>query len=66
MSIRRTAIVLLSASLTAALSAPAVQAAQTPAGDDGLRAQHSLRAPVTDESLLLRHGGPIRKREHRQ
>ncbi len=53
MSIRRTAIVLLSASLTAALSAPAVQAAQTPAGDDGLRAQHSLRAPVTDEAFYF-------------
>jgi hypothetical protein len=38
MSIRRTAMVLLSASLTVTLSAPAVQAAQTPGGEDGLNA----------------------------
>ncbi|MET0641437.1 MAG: alpha-amylase family glycosyl hydrolase, partial [Jiangellaceae bacterium] len=53
MSIRRTAMVLLSASLTVTLSAPAVQAAQTPGGEDGLDAQHSLRAAVTDESFYF-------------
>ena len=53
MSIRRTAMVLLSASLTLTLSAPAVQAAQTPGGEDGLNAQHSLRAAVTDESFYF-------------
>ncbi|HET6752580.1 MAG TPA: alpha-amylase family glycosyl hydrolase, partial [Jiangellaceae bacterium] len=53
MSIRRTAMVLLSASLTITLSAPAVQAAQTPGGEDGLDAQHSLRAAVTDESFYF-------------
>jgi alpha-amylase len=53
MSIRRTAMVLLSASLTVTLSAPAVQAAQTPGGEDGLNAQHSLRAAVTDESFYF-------------
>ena len=53
MSIRRTAMVLLSASLTVTLSAPTVQAAQTPGGEDGLDAQHSLRAAVTDESFYF-------------
>ena len=53
MSIRRTAMVLLSASLTVTLSAPAVQAEQTPGGEDGLNAQHSLRAAVTDESFYF-------------
>jgi alpha-amylase len=53
MSIRRTAMVLLSASLTVTLSAPAVQAAQTPGGEDGLNARHSLRAAVTDESFYF-------------
>ena len=53
MSIRRTAMVLLSASLTVTLSAPAVQAAQTPGEEDGLDAQHSLRAAVTDENFYF-------------
>jgi glycosidase len=53
MSLRRAAIVLLSALLAGAVTAPASQAGPTDGRDDHLRARHSLRAPVTDERFYF-------------
>ena len=53
MSLRRAAIVLFSALLAGAVTAPASQAGPTSGRDDHLRARHSLRAPVTDERFYF-------------
>jgi alpha-amylase len=53
MSLRRAAIVLLSALLTGAVIAPASHAEPKKPGDGGLQARHSLRSPVTDEQFYF-------------
>jgi alpha-amylase len=53
MSIRRAAMVLLSALLTGAVTAPASQAEPKQPGDGGFPALHSLRAPVNNERFYF-------------
>ncbi|HEY9376658.1 MAG TPA: alpha-amylase family glycosyl hydrolase [Jiangellaceae bacterium] len=53
MSLRRAAMVLFSALLAGAVTAPAAQASPNDVGDSEFRARHSLRSAVTDERFYF-------------